>query len=113
MASVSEEPDLLACLTANADGCALRVQIVPNAASTGCAGFHDDALRVRVQSPPIDGRANQALLRWLTEGLGLPGRAASLLSGHSARSKRVQLDCPRAQVAIWLLTQLPPDKGKQ
>jgi uncharacterized protein YggU (UPF0235/DUF167 family) len=50
------------------------VQVVPNAGRTACAGFHDGALRVRLQAPPIEGRANAALLQWLAQSLGLPAR---------------------------------------
>jgi len=52
-------------------------------------GTHGDALKIRVDAPPIDGRANQALLTLLAERLGLPKSRLSILSGESARRKRV------------------------
>jgi hypothetical protein len=84
----------------------LQVQVVPNASRTVVAGMHDGALRVRLMAPPIDGRANAALLAWLALSLGLPRRAVQLLSGDSSRRKRVVLDCQPAQVAAWLREEL-------
>ena len=103
------EPDDLPCLRADGAGCVLQVQVVPNAGRTACAGFHDGALRVRLQAPPIEGRANAALLQWLARSLGLPKRGVTLVSGDTARRKRVQIDCPPATVAAWLRTQLQAD----
>ncbi len=90
------------CLTARAAGCELRVQVVPNAGRTACAGLHDGALKVRLAAPAIEGRANAALVAWLGESLGLPRRAVELIAGDTARRKRVALDCPPEQVLAWL-----------
>ena len=100
------EPDALPCLKRRTGGCELQVQVVPNAGRTGCAGLHDGALRVRVAAPPIDGRANLALLHWLAQSLGLPRRGVRLLSGDSARRKRLHIECEVEQVARWLQAEL-------
>jgi hypothetical protein len=49
-------------------------------------------LAVRVTAPPVDGRANEALLRLLARALGLPPSAVRLVAGESARSKIVEID---------------------
>jgi uncharacterized protein (TIGR00251 family) len=98
--------DDLPCLRADGEGCVLQVQVVPNAGRTACAGFHDGALRVRLQAQPIEGRANAALLQWLAQSLGLPKRGVTLVSGDTARRKRVHIDCPFVTVATWLRAQL-------
>ncbi len=98
-------PDHLTCLKASPDGCELLVQVVPNAGRTCCAGFHDGALRVRLAAPAIEGRANAALVQWLAQSLGLPKRAISLVSGDTARRKRLHLDCDLAKVTAWLRSQ--------
>lgn len=95
----------LSCLKESCDGCELLVQVVPHAARTACAGFHDGALRVRLAVPPIEGRANAALLSWLAQSLGLPRRAVVLVRGDTHRRKRVHLDCDAAHVAAWLRSQ--------
>ncbi len=90
------------CLTARATGSELRVQVVPNAGRTACAGLHDGALKVRLAAPAIEGRANAALIAWLSESLDLPRRAVELVTGDTARRKRVALDCPPERVLAWL-----------
>lgn len=93
------------CLKATPGGCELLVQVVPNAGHTALAGLHGDALRVRLAAPPIEGRANAALIQWLAKSLGLPRRGVTLVGGDLSRRKRMQIDCPVQQVAEWLRTQ--------
>jgi len=102
----SAEPDPFAsCLKVSRAGCELLVQVVPNAGHTSCAGLHDGALRVRLAAPPIEGRANAALVVWLAKSLGLPKRAVGLVSGEGARRKRLHIDCEADQVRAWLRAQ--------
>jgi uncharacterized protein (TIGR00251 family) len=94
------------CLRPLADGCELWVQVVPNAARTACAGQHDGALRVRLAAPPLEGRANAALIKWLADSLRLPRRSVRLIAGDTARRKRLHIDAPAAEVAQWVRAQL-------
>lgn len=72
------------------DGCVLTVHVQPGArGAAGVAGEHGDALKIRIDSPPIEGRANQALIAFLAARLGVAKSALSLLSGESSRRKRV------------------------
>jgi uncharacterized protein YggU (UPF0235/DUF167 family) len=64
--------------------------------------LHDGCLRVRLAAPPVDGKANDALLAWLAAELRLPRRGVRLLRGDTARRKQVELDAPPAAVATWL-----------
>lgn len=102
-----------ACLQADnaGSGCELFVHVVPNASRTACAGMHGDALRVRLAAPPLEGRANAALLQWLADALALPCRAVRLRAGEASRRKRVHLDCDGALVADWLARQLASAAG--
>lgn len=80
----------------------LDASISPNAKRTQADGLHDGALRVRLAAPPVDGKANQALIDWLAGELGCPKRAVLLLRGHASRRKQLQIDLPALQVADWL-----------
>lgn len=102
----SAEPEGLPCLKSRRDGCELLVQVVPNAGRTACSGLHDGALRLRLAAPPIDGRANAVLVQWLAQSMGLPRRAVRLVSGDSARRKRLHIECETERVASWLQAQL-------
>jgi uncharacterized protein (TIGR00251 family) len=69
----------------------LRLRVSPGARRTEIAGRHGDGWKIRVAAPPENGRANEAALRLLAERLGLPRRALTIVSGHNAREKVVQL----------------------
>jgi hypothetical protein len=87
-----------AWLDAHADGAVLRVAVVPNASRSALAGLHGDALRVRIAAVPLDGRANEALLDFLADALGLPRRAGRIDAGHGARRKRIVVALAPAHV---------------
>lgn len=70
----------------------LRLRVSPGARKTELVGRHGDAWKVRVSVPAENGRANAAVLKLLAERVGLPLRAVSLVSGHAAREKVVQVD---------------------
>lgn len=90
------------CLSPQGEGCVLRVVVTPNAPRTQADGLHDGQLRVRLHAPPVDGKANEALLAWLAGELGLPKRAVTLLRGGTARRKMLAVQAPTATVATWL-----------
>jgi uncharacterized protein len=70
----------------------LTVHVQPGASRTEVAGTHGDAIKVRLAAPPVDGRANEALLRFLADRLGIPLRALTLVRGSSSRTKTVEID---------------------
>ena len=74
------------------------VWLTPRAARDDVDGVVDRALRVRVTAPPVDGAANEALLRLLADRLGVPRRDLRIVSGASARQKVVVVDGVPAEV---------------
>jgi uncharacterized protein (TIGR00251 family) len=84
------------------DHALLLLAVVPGARRTGADGLRDGALRVRLVAPPVEGRANAALLAWLADELELPRRALRIERGATSRRKTVAIDAPRASVAAWL-----------
>jgi len=97
-----DAPAAWPCLARGPGGCLLRVSVSPNARRTEAQGLHDGALRLRLAAPPVDGKANDALLAWLAAELTLPRRALRLVQGPAARRKQVAIDAPAEQVAAWL-----------
>lgn len=67
------------------------VRVVPRASATAVTGVTDGALKVRLAAPPVDGAANEALVAFLAESLGLRSRAVALVSGHTSRLKVVEV----------------------
>ena len=90
------------------EGVELDLSVVPNAKRTEVVGLHDGALRLRLHAPPLDGKANDALLRWLAKRLVLGRSGVELVRGHAARRKIVLLRIePTLQWADVLRGLLP------
>jgi uncharacterized protein (TIGR00251 family) len=62
---------------------------VPRASKNEIQGVHGDALKVRLQAPPVEGKANQALIRFLSDALNIPRSQLSIASGETGRNKAV------------------------
>ena len=76
-------------LREGAGGVSLAVAVTPRASRTELAGVSDGRLRVRVAAPPVEGAANEELVRFLAKALGLPRAAVTVSAGASARRKTV------------------------
>lgn len=69
----------------------LTLHIQPGTKKTEFAGRHGDALKIRLAAPPVDGKANEALLKFIAETLGLAKSAVNLKSGQTSRRKVVEV----------------------
>lgn len=69
----------------------VHVHVQPRAGRTEVAGRHGDALKVRVRSAPVDGKATEEARRVLAALLDVPPSAVVLLSGAASRSKRFRI----------------------
>lgn len=69
----------------------LTLHIQPGAKKTEFAGLHGDALKIRLAAPPVDGKANEALIRFLADVLDLPKSAVILKSGQTSRRKVLEV----------------------
>lgn len=69
----------------------LTLHVQPGAKQTAVAGLHGDALKIRLAAPPIEGRANEALLRFIAESFQVPLRNVELKQGGQSRHKRVEV----------------------
>ncbi len=78
-------------LTEYREGCRLQVAVQPGASATVLVGLHGDAVKIRLHAPPVDGRANEELCRFLAEILSLPLRGISIERGLTSRRKQVLL----------------------
>ena len=80
----------LPCLQTLPDGSLLlRLHVQPRAASNGLAGLQGDALKLRLTTPPVDGKANKAVLAYLAKTLDLPKSSLTIRSGQQSRNKAV------------------------
>lgn len=77
--------------SACAKGIRITVQITPNARKSEAIGVLDDALKMRVQAQPIEGKANEALTRYLADVLKLPKSAVTVVLGHTSKRKVIEI----------------------
>lgn len=68
------------------------VKAVPRASRTEFAGEHDGAVRVRIASPPVEGAANDELIRFLAKSFGVSRSAVTVVSGQHGRNKLVRVE---------------------
>jgi uncharacterized protein (TIGR00251 family) len=70
----------------------ITVRLTPRASRDAIEGWSGDVLRVRVTAPPVDGRANEALVRLLAVTLGIAPSRLSIVTGAAGRTKLVEID---------------------
>ncbi|MHB1312890.1 MAG: DUF167 domain-containing protein [Gemmatimonadaceae bacterium] len=87
-------------VTPRGSGVRFAIHVQPRSRRPGIDGLHGDALRVRVQAPPVEGAANEAVAAVLAEALGVPARAVHIAAGQSGRQKLVDVDGVDAAAAM-------------
>jgi uncharacterized protein (TIGR00251 family) len=92
----------------SADGAAtLAVHVQPGAKRTEIAGLHGAALKIRLAAPPVDGKANAALIDFLAERLHLPRGRVTLVTGATSRQKVLRVE--GADEAMLAALEPPPE----
>lgn len=79
-------------LQTNERGFILRLHIQPKASKSEVKGLHGDRLKIRVAAPPVDGEANEELLRFLKRTISVSGLSLTLLRGQTSREKDVLVE---------------------
>jgi uncharacterized protein len=87
-------------------GVVFRIRVVPRASRCESAGFQDDALKLRITAPPVEGKANEACVALLAELFGLKKARIAIIGGHASRTKTVAVDGVKATEIAALLAAL-------
>jgi uncharacterized protein (TIGR00251 family) len=90
-----------------ADGCTLEVRVHPGARNNGVTGVHAGAVKIALTAPPVDGKANEALIAFLADALHLPRARISLVAGATSRTKMVRIT---GKSAAEVAAALNPDE---
>ncbi len=80
-----------------------RVRVAPRASRSAVAGEQEGALKVRVAAPPVEGAANEELVRTLGRALKVPARAVEIVAGQHSKSKQVRVSGVNAQQLLALV----------
>ncbi len=75
----------------------LTVRVVPRASKSEIMGEHDGALKIRIAAPPVDGAANQELIKVLARFFEVAKSAIEIISGETSTTKRVRIKGANAQ----------------
>jgi uncharacterized protein len=106
-----DSPAEIPCLQTLPDGfLLLRLHVQPRAAANGLAGLQGEELKLRLTTPPVDGKANKAVIAYLAKLFHLPKSAFVIKSGQQSRSKTVVIKAAdeqqiRSALAALLIIQ--------
>lgn len=91
-------------------GALVTVHVQPGSSRTECVGIHGDAIKIRLAARPIDGAANDELLRFIADQCAVPRANVRIDAGAASRRKRLSVKGLTAQV---LLPRLLARSGKE
>lgn len=94
---MTEQPDLRRMVSPSPGGSTLTLSVIPRASRNQLELQDDGVLRVRITAPPVDGAANNALLKFLASKLEIPQSRLTLAAGEGSRHKRVLVMNVRAE----------------
>jgi uncharacterized protein len=69
----------------------ITIKVTPNAKKNACEGMHEGVLKIRLRAVPDKGKANEALIEFLSDLFDISKSAIRIVSGHTARLKRVEI----------------------
>lgn len=96
----------MAWLAATSEGVVLLLHCQPGAKASRVVGLHDERLKLQLQAPPLENRANEALVAWLADQLSVPRKQIEILSGQTSRQKRVLVRGATLEEVQLLMTKV-------
>ena len=84
-------------------GCRIHLHVAPRASRTKVAGLHDGRIKLTVAAPPVEGRANEEIVKFLARALRVGRTAVRIVSGDGGKRKVVEVDGVSAEDAIAAL----------
>ena len=88
------------------NGIILHIHVIPKSARSEIVGIHDDALKLKIAAPQIEGRANAECIRYISDMLGIRKNRISISSGHKSKKKNIVVEGMDVQEAISIFKQL-------
>lgn len=76
-----------------ATGICFKIHVQPKASKNAVAGLYDDALKIRLTAPPVDGAANKMCIAFLSKITGISKSAISIVAGQTSRNKQIGIQC--------------------
>ena len=76
---------------ADSTGTVIKVKVIPRSSRTEMLGKENDIYRMKLTDPPVEGKANKAVIELLAEKLGVPKREIEIVSGKTGRLKTIRI----------------------
>ncbi len=73
------------------DSIIFTVRVIPRASKSEVVGEFDGSLKVKIAAPPVDGAANEEVVKLISKAFGRPKANVEILSGHTSRTKRLRV----------------------
>lgn len=99
---------MIPCLRAGSGGTEISIHVQPGASQAEIVGLHGDALKVRVPARAVEGAANEALVIFVADALGVPRREVKILRGVKSRRKVLAVRSPVEDVTEVLARLMMP-----
>ena len=78
-------------ITKTAAGAIFKVRVQPDASKNEIVGVQDDVLKIRISAPPVQGKANKALIQFLAREIRVKRSQIEIVKGHTSRIKTIQI----------------------
>lgn len=94
-------------IKSTAAGIELNLHVQPGGRRNEILGTHGDALKLRIHAPPVDGKANEMIIEFFSEELGIAKKNIEILRGHTSRQKTLRITgLSEAQLQSFLKNKL-------
>ena len=93
------------------EGIQFAAAIQPRASQNKILGIHSHCLKIKLTSPPVDGAANQACIRFLAKAFGIAPSRIAIVRGKTSRNKTIQFQAMDEQTFLKKLASLIPETG--
>jgi len=80
-------------------GICFKIYVQPKASKNAVVGLHDDALKIRLTAPPVDGAANKLCIKYLSKITGFSKSDIEIVAGQTSRSKQILIKCAGGKTA--------------
>ena len=97
------------------EGVIISLHVLPNAPKSQIVGEHNGSLKIKIKAPPVDGKTNEAIVKFFSDVLGISKSKIEILKGDKSKEKSLQvkdlsLEQIQAKVESLLKAKKPPEK---
>ena len=103
--------DIKKIVCSHKKGVEINFQVLPRSSQSRIVGLHNDAVKIKLNKPPVDGQANAECCRVVAKYFGVSKRQVSVLKGISSRQKTILIECVSASAVIERLESLKAVNG--